>query len=230
MYFKRSHLGTALPIDGDKQFCLIMGWVREQLKELKLEDLSHCLVNTAYTNSRANQYLDKMNVNHVVVPTGVKNAHPEVQKYVIGANDEPNGHGTIVVKWNKLNEALEGKENELAAKKLVSFLKLSNPYVGDAICNLLMIEAVLRDRDFSLDFFNAVYKENPNKMYKVVVRDRTKWKTTWDETRLLEPSMFQGYIDYYVQNREECRAFARPSGTEDILRLYVEAADEANVN
>lgn len=188
-------------------------------------------MNTAYTNGRANAYLDTMKVNHVVVPTGVKNAHPEVQKYVIGANDEPNGHGTIVVKWNKLNEALEGKENELAAKKLVAFLKLSNPYVGDAICNLLMIEAVLRDRDFSLDFFNSVYKENPSKMYKVVVKDRTKWKTTWDEQRLTEPQMFQQYVDYYTGHRGEwCRAFARPSGTEDILRLYVEAEDEADVN
>ena len=34
-----------------------------------------------------------------MVATGVKNAHPVVQKYVIGANAEPNGHGTIYVNW-----------------------------------------------------------------------------------------------------------------------------------
>ena len=46
-----------------------------------------------------------------MVPTGVKNAHPVVQQYVIGANDEPNGHGTICVKWDQLDQALAGKED-----------------------------------------------------------------------------------------------------------------------
>jgi len=50
-------------------------------------------------------------VKQVIVPTGVKNAQPVASQYVIGANNEPNGHGTIVVKWKELNEALEGKED-----------------------------------------------------------------------------------------------------------------------
>ena len=69
---------------------------------------------------------------------------------MIGANDEPNGHGTICVKWDVLDEALQGLEDRIEAKKLRAFLRISNVYVGDAIANLLMIEAVLRDRDQSI--------------------------------------------------------------------------------
>ena len=57
----------------------------------------------------ANEFFSAKGINRVCVPTGVKNAHPEVQKYVIGANDEPNGHGTVFVNWEKLNEILQEK-------------------------------------------------------------------------------------------------------------------------
>ena len=69
---------------------------------------------------------------------------------MIGANDEPNGHGTVYVDWPKLNDLLKGRKEDEDCKKLVAFLRLSNPYVGDAICNLLMVEAVLRDFGYSV--------------------------------------------------------------------------------
>jgi len=50
--------------------------------------------------------LKEKNIHNLLCPTGVKNAHPIVVKYDIGANDEPNGHGTIVCKWDKVNAAL----------------------------------------------------------------------------------------------------------------------------
>ncbi len=66
-------------------------------------------------------------INNELCPTGVKNAHPIVVKYDIGANDEPNGHGTIVCKWDKVHAALGDKATStLAGQKLVSLLKLSN--------------------------------------------------------------------------------------------------------
>ena len=87
-------------------------------------------------------------------PTGVKNAHPIVEEYDIGGNDEPNGHGTIAGHWNKINEALKGHEDKIEAKKLKTFLELSNMTVGDAIANLLMIEGIIRDLDYSIQDFN----------------------------------------------------------------------------
>ena len=110
-----------------------------------------------------------------------------------------------------------------------ALLRISNVYVGDAISNLLMIEAVLRDRDWSVDTFSSMYEEFPNKMYKAVVADRTKFKTQWDESRLVDPLELQELIDAESALVQGGRAFVRPSGTEDILRLYVEAKQEADV-
>ena len=76
-----------------------MMYVVDLLKKLGIENrVSHCLVNTAYANSQAIQFCSANGINTVLVPTGVKNAHPVVQEYAIGANDEPNGHGTICYK------------------------------------------------------------------------------------------------------------------------------------
>ncbi len=50
-----------------------------------------------------------------------------------------------------------------------------------------MIEAVLRDKDFSIDTFSSMYWEQPSKMYKAVVSNRNNFKTQWDESRLTEP-------------------------------------------
>lgn len=83
-------------------------------------------------------------------PTGVKNAHPIVEKYDIGANDEPNGHGTIACKWEKVLEVLEPHKDRMEAKKLKAFLQIANMTVGDAIANLLMIEAILIDLNMTI--------------------------------------------------------------------------------
>ena len=118
---------------------------------------------------------------------------------------------------------LSGKMEEFATKKLVAFLKLSNVYVGDAIANLLMVEAVLWDKGWSVRSFSKMYEENPSRMFKIKVPDRTIFKPVWDETRLTEPIELQHFIDTTTRGFREARSFVRPSGTEDVLRLYVEA-------
>ena len=119
------------------------------MQELNVQDLSHVLVHTAYQNSRASAFLRQSKVNTECVPSGVKFAEPVMHQFTIGSNVEPNGHGTIAVKWDKLTEALAGKEDQLAYKKLIGLLKISNVYVGDAIANMLMVESVLQDMNLS---------------------------------------------------------------------------------
>ena len=160
-------------------------YIKNLLEKLDLQSqLSHVLVQTAYVNSRATQYLKDQKVHNELCPTGVKNAHPIVIKYDIGANDEPNGHGTVVCKWNKVYEALGEKKETLEGKKLIAILKLSNQTVGDAIANLLLLESIMKDLDYSINDFANIYEENPSRMYKALVSDRTKFKTIWDESRL----------------------------------------------
>jgi len=101
--------------------------------------------------------------------------------------------------------------------------------VGDAIANLFLIESILRDLDMSIQDFSKIYEENPSRMYKAVVKDRTKFKVIWDESRLTEPIELQQKIDELVSSTNEGKAFVRPSGTEDILRLYAEASTQSEM-
>ncbi|VDN36560.1 unnamed protein product [Cylicostephanus goldi] len=55
------------------------------------------------------------------------------------------------------------------------------------------------------------------------VADRSKFKTTYEETTLLEPEGVQEQIDALVATHKGARAFVRPSGTENIVRVYAEA-------
>ena len=89
----------------------MMLWVRNKLKTLGLEDvISHALVQTGYANGACGKFLFNHGIKSVLAATGVKNIQPEACKFVIGAADEPNGHGTIHVNWKELNKLLEGKE------------------------------------------------------------------------------------------------------------------------
>jgi len=85
------------------------------------------------------------------------------------------------------------------------------------------MEAILYDLDMSIEQFSNFIIDNPSLNIKTVVSDRTKFKTIEDETRLIEPTALQEAIDKAVTEVEEGRAFVRPSGTEDILRIYSEA-------
>ena len=128
-----------------------MLYVNRLLTELGIKDsVSSVLVQTAYCNSRCTDFLLKNNIHHELVKTGVKNAHPVVAKYDVGANDEPNGHGTVVTNFNKIEKLLEGNENKQACDRLLGMLRIFNQYVGDSIANMLAIETILYDLDMSV--------------------------------------------------------------------------------
>jgi phosphoacetylglucosamine mutase len=186
-------------------------------------DLTHVFVQTAYVNSSSTRFLKEKGIHNELCPTCVKNAHPIVVNYDIGAKDEPNGHGTIVCKWDRVRPALACKMDTLEAKKIVGILQLSNMTVGDEQANLFLIESILRDLGMSIEDFSTIYEENPSRLNKAIVKDRTKFKTIWDESRLTTPEGLQAKIDELVAQCEEGKAFVRPSATEYILRLYAEA-------
>lgn len=63
---------------------------------------------------------------------------------------------------------------------------------------------------------------------KVQVRDKSSIQNTYDQTKVTHPLSLQQKIDEALAKEpgQSARAFIRPSGTEDIVRLYVEAASE----
>jgi phosphoacetylglucosamine mutase len=59
------------------------------------------------------------------------------------------------------------------------------------------------------------------------VADRSAIVTTCAETRVASPEGLQAAIDAAVSRVPRGRAFARPSGTEDAVRVYAEAETQA---
>ncbi|VIO87056.1 Uncharacterized protein BM_BM13954 [Brugia malayi] len=47
-----------------------------------------------------------------------------------------------------------------------------------------------------------------------------------DETTCVKPRKLQGAINTIVSKYTDGRSFVRPSGTEDVVRIYAEAATE----
>ena len=165
-----------------------------------------------------------------------------------------------------------------------------NQAVGDALSGILLVEAALRLRSWTLQDWAGLYQDLPSCMLKVrlpgqpawhklpklcislhgqvsvehlvfrmqaKVPDRSLFTTADAETRCVTPAGLQPRIDALLQNFSEgetCRtqvmrvrpgllmrsdshnavpvgrAFVRPSGTEDVVRVYAEAATQAQAD
>lgn len=106
--------------------------------------------------------------------------------------------------------------------QLLAASRLMNQAVGDAISGLLLCDAVLRN-GHSLQEWIGLYTDLPSRQLKLVVADRTAITTTDAERRCVTPAGLQDAIDAAVAGCPRGRAFARPSGTEDAVRVYAEA-------
>eukprot|EP00958_Prasinococcus_capsulatus_P001750 scaffold154_cov373-Prasinococcus_capsulatus_cf.AAC.12 len=62
---------------------------------------------------------------------------------------------------------------------------------------------------------------------QVKVSDRTLIKTADAETRAVTPEGLQEAINAIVAKYTSGRSFVRPSGTEDVVRVYAEADTQA---
>lgn len=89
---------------------------------------------------------------------------------------------------------------------------------------------VLTLKGWTLQDWNKLYNDLPSKQDKLAVADRTMFKPTDDETRLIEPAPLQSKIDEFVAAVPCGRAFVRPSGTENVVRLYAEAETSEQAN
>ena len=161
-----------------------------------------------------------------MVPTGVKYLHSKAEKSDLGVYFEANGHGTILYLKTKIEE-LKAKINNPAKEAqfdiLLSFLKIANPVIGDAITNFLLAEAALMYLGIDLITFSKFYTDLPSRTIKAPVKDKLQFIPNEDEQRLLKPVEVQEFIDNACSKNKFGRAFVRPSGTEDILRIYAEA-------
>ena len=79
--------------------------------------------------------------------------------------------------------------------------------------------------------WDALYEDLPSRQTKLPVRDRAALRCCPDETRLEEPSALQLRLNELMASPDfrplNGRCFVRPSGTEDVVRVYAEACTQS---
>ncbi|XP_051853287.1 phosphoacetylglucosamine mutase [Antechinus flavipes] len=224
-------------IDGDKIATLISSFLKELLLEVG-ENLKIGVVQTAYANGSSTQYLEEiMKVPVHCTKTGVKHLHHKAQEFDIGVYFEANGHGTVLFSKTaetKIRQLAKKETNDekkrKAAMMLENVIDLINQTVGDAISDMLLVEAILVLKGLSVQQWDAIYTDLPNRQLKVMVANRQVIDTTDAERRAVTPVGLQEAIDDLVKKYRSSRAFVRPSGTEDVVRVYAEADSQENAD
>ncbi|RKP11660.1 phosphoacetylglucosamine mutase, partial [Piptocephalis cylindrospora] len=215
-------------LDGDKIAGLAAMYFAELCKAADIE-LNIGVVQTAYANGSSTSYLrNTLQLPVSCVCTGVKHLHHEAERYDIGVYFEANGHGTVLfsqqaLKAFKTTEA-HSPAHASALEKLQALADLINQTVGDAMSDLLFVEAILANKQWPLERWDQDYTDLPSRLVRVLVEDRSAFRTTMADTQLVAPAGLQEKIDAEIAKFSAGRAFVRPSGTEDVVRVYAEAA------
>ena len=229
-------------LDGDKIAVLAADFLDELLSEAGESDVKLGIVQTAYANGAAHDYVTSKGIECPYAKTGVKYCHHAAEKFDIGIYFEANGHGTVLFKpevVDRFKEAHIKADADSPKKKALGTLlgcaQLLNQAVGDSIADSMFVEAVLAFRVWNADTWNALYTDKPSRQTKVWVKDRTVVVPIADETRLdgeksSVSQKMQEAIDAACKDVQGGRAFCRPSGTEDVVRVYAEANVEADAD
>jgi len=228
MYFYIDERNQFRMLDGDKIAALVAGFIVDLVRTAGLgPQIQVGVVQTAYANGSSTKYLAERLPVHCV-PTGVKHLHHAAERFDIGVYFEANGHGTVLFS-SGTQELLASHEpstpaQSTALEHLRNLTQLINQTVGDAISDMLLVETVLAHRSYSGLEWDSLYVDLPNRLVKVLVEDRHAFQTEDAERQLVSPKGLQSKIDDLVRRYDGGRSFVRPSGTEDVVRVYAEAA------
>ena len=78
--------------------------------------------------------------------------------------------------------------------------------------------------------WHTIYSDLPSRQLACPVKNRFAIVTEDSERRVSEPKELQLAIDSIVSHFPGSRSFVRPSGTEDIVRIYAEASDASQTD
>lgn len=229
LYFTFDESAKFFLIDGDRISALCAMTLCRLSQEAKdiIGSVRLGVVQTAYANGASTDFIRGLGVELVCTSTGVKYLHEAAHHFDIGIYFEANGHGTILFDEKVIKLAIEhckaAKDTNMAVQNIVALYKLANQLVGDGVADLLLVEVMLQISGMGMKEWLNLYRERPSCLIKVPVNDRTKLVTFDADRRIVEPAPLQTAIDSLVAQVSDGRAFARASGTEDVIRIYAEA-------
>jgi phosphoacetylglucosamine mutase len=223
-------------LDGDKIAVLICDFLQEQVNSLKtalqdkgatLAPLKLGVVQTAYANGASTQYLKQVMEHVLIAKTGVKHVHTAAHdNFDIAVYFEANGHGTVLFSkafYNAMAQAHAIVPTSVALQRLCLLPSLVNQAVGDALSDLLLVDAILQIKQWDITTWSNLYTDLPSRQCKVQVQDRSMIETNENETRATRPKELQDALDEAMAKVSGGRCFVRPSGTENVVRVYAEA-------
>lgn len=240
IYFYPTEDKKVALLDGDHIAALFARFIQQlfddALKQNLPIPLSFGVIQTAYANGNSTRYFKgQLRIKPIMTKTGVKYLEEAAHNFDIGLYFEANGHGTVYFSQKFHDFILSFNPIESApqfVQLLALFSQLVNELVGDGIADILAVECLLRYFDWSIqDWEKQTYTNMPSVQLKLPVADRTLYETVKNnETILIRPVCMQKQIDEIVAQFENARAFIRPSGTEQIVRVYAEAKSESEAH
>lgn len=91
---------------------------------------------------------------------------------------------------------------------------------------MLLVETILHTNGWNVRDWLSSYTDLPNLQKKICVADRSVITVTNAERQCVTPHGLQDEINKVVRKYAKGRSFVRPSGTEDVVRVYAEAANK----
>lgn len=78
--------------------------------------------------------------------------------------------------------------------------------------------------------WHVIYTDLPSKQLKVPVKNKSSVQCSDDETYVLSPQTLQDELNRLMKNIPLGRCFVRPSGTEDVVRVYAEGRTQEDAD
>jgi phosphoacetylglucosamine mutase len=223
-------------LDGDRIATLAASFIGDLARNAGIaQKLKIGVVQTAYANGASTEYIEKvLKLPAVCTKTGVKHLHHAAMRYDVGVYFEANGHGTVTFSENALKTIRSAEPQspaqQQALESLVGLTDLINQAVGDALSDMLLVEAILAHKGWTTKEWLGTYTDLPSRLVRVEVADRSIFKTVDAERKLESPAGIQDKIDALQSRYNKGRSFARASGTEDAVRVYAEAASRSEAD
>ncbi|ELQ75649.1 Phosphoglucomutase/phosphomannomutase [Trachipleistophora hominis] len=198
--------GTLTYIDGDRQANILVKYLSE-----KVSCKIGCVLSD-YSNSAAVNEISKY-CEAVRARTGIKNFIKKSKEYDIGVYNEPNGHGGIFF-----------SKEEMGDEEINNIIKMYRESIADPLANFLLLEYLRKTRPA---LFEETYVPFPSRMLQVCVVDPTVVVNS-ESLDVVEPVALRNVISNVMKNGKG-KVFVRPSGTENVIRIFCEAKENVDV-